>query len=60
MPGCRCAELGGSAGYALRLGGAEALLLLQGTNLLNHAYESYEGRPAPPRALSVSLRLSWF
>ena len=52
--------LGGSVGYALRLGGAEALLLLQGTNLLNHAYESYEGRPAPPRALSVSLRLSWF
>ncbi|MGY3091401.1 vitamin B12 transporter [Hymenobacter sp. UYAg731] len=51
--------LGGSVGYALRLHGAEALLLLQGTNLLSHAYDSYEGRPAPPRALSVSLRLSW-
>ncbi len=51
--------LGGSVGYALRLHGAEALLLLQGNNLLNHAYDSYEGRPAPPRALSVSLRLSW-
>jgi vitamin B12 transporter len=51
--------LGGSVGYALRLHGTEALLLLQGNNLLNHAYESYESRPAPPRALSVSLRLSW-
>ena len=51
--------LGGSVGYALRRHGAEALLLLQGTNLLNHAYESYEGRPAPPRALGLSLRLSW-
>ena len=51
--------LGGSVGYALRLHGAEALLLLQGTNLFNHAYESYDGRPAPARALAVSLRLSW-
>ena len=52
--------LGGSVGYALRLpAAAEALLLLQGTNLLGHAYESYEGRPAPPRAVVASLRLSW-
>ena len=52
--------LGGSVGYALRPAGrAEALLLLQATNLLNHAYESYEGRPAPPRALVLSLRVGW-
>ncbi len=51
--------LGGSVGYALRLGETETLLLLQGTNLLDHAYESYEGRPAPPRAVALSLRVSW-
>ena len=52
--------LSGSVGYALRgPGGTEALLALQGTNLLDHAYESYEGRPAPPRAATLSLRLSW-
>ena len=53
--------LGGSVGYALRPAGsrAEALLLVQATNLLNHAYESYEGRPAPPRAVVLSLRVGW-
>ena len=52
--------LGGSVGYALHpANGTETLLLLQATNLLNHAYESYEGRPAPPRALVLSLRVGW-
>ncbi|MDO7854455.1 TonB-dependent receptor plug domain-containing protein [Hymenobacter convexus] len=35
------------------------LLLLQATNLLNQTYFSYPGRPAPPRAISASVRLSW-
>ncbi|MBF9223654.1 TonB-dependent receptor plug domain-containing protein [Hymenobacter ruricola] len=52
--------LGGGLGYALALPGrVEALLQVQGTNLLNRAYDSYEGRPAPPRAALLSLRLSW-
>ena len=52
--------LGGSLGYALPLPGPAGLLLLaQGSNLLNRAYDSYAGRPAPPRALLLSLRLSW-
>jgi len=37
----------------------ELLLLLQASNLLNQAYDSYPGRPAPPRAVGASLRLSW-
>lgn len=52
--------LGGSLGYVLPLPGrVEALLLAQGTNLLSTVYESYEGRPAPPRAVLLSLRLNW-
>lgn len=52
--------LGGNLSYTLHpVGKAEILLLLQATNLLNHGYESYEGRPAPPRALVGSLRLGW-
>ncbi len=52
--------LGGSLGYALPLPGpTELLLLAQGSNLLNYAYNSYAGRPAPPRALLLSLRLSF-
>lgn len=39
--------------------GTSVLALVQATNLLGQAYESYPGRPAPPRALSASLRLSW-
>ncbi|MFD2719535.1 TonB-dependent receptor plug domain-containing protein [Hymenobacter monticola] len=39
--------------------GTSVLLLLQATNLLNQRYFSYPGRPAPPRALGASLRLSW-
>ncbi|MDO7847787.1 TonB-dependent receptor [Hymenobacter sp. M29] len=35
------------------------LLLLQATNLLNQSYFSYPGRPAPPRAISASVRLNW-
>jgi vitamin B12 transporter len=34
-------------------------LLLQSTNLLNRAYDSYPARPAPPRAYSVSLRFAY-
>jgi len=52
--------LGGNLSYTLHPGaGAECLLLLQATNLLNHTYESYEGRPAPPRAFVCSLRVGW-
>ena len=52
--------LGGSLGYALPLPGpAQLLLLAQGSNLLSHAYDSYAGRPAPPRALLLSLRLNF-
>ena len=40
-------------------GQVRALLLLQGSNLLNQAYDSYEARPAPPRAAVLSLRLDW-
>ncbi|GAB3587893.1 TonB-dependent receptor plug domain-containing protein [Hymenobacter daeguensis] len=54
------AVLGGSLSYTLHPGaGLEALLLLQATNLLDHTYESYEGRPAPPRAFGCSLRVGW-
>ncbi|MBF9143223.1 TonB-dependent receptor [Hymenobacter properus] len=35
------------------------LVLLQASNLLNQAYFSYPGRPAPPRAIGASLRLGW-
>lgn len=34
-------------------------LLVQSTNLLNRTYDSYPARPAPPRALSVSLRFDY-
>ena len=52
--------LGGSLAYELRLSGPwRALLQLQGSNLLGRAYDSYEGRPAPPRAAQLSLRLSY-
>ncbi|AMR27571.1 hypothetical protein A0257_11000 [Hymenobacter psoromatis] len=34
-------------------------LLVQSTNLLNRAYDSYPARPAPPRAFSVSLRYDY-
>jgi iron complex outermembrane receptor protein len=52
--------LGATVGRTVRGPASTAVLVLvQATNLLNHAYDSYPGRPAPPRALSVSLRLSW-
>ena len=52
--------LNASFGYARPLpGGLRALVLAQASNLLDHAYDSYEARPAPPRALLVSLRLQW-
>ncbi len=39
--------------------GPSLTLLLQGSNLLNLSYESYPGRPAPPRAAVISLRLNY-
>ncbi|ALW84612.1 hypothetical protein AUC43_05640 [Hymenobacter sedentarius] len=52
--------LGATLGRTLRgPAGTSLLVLLHGTNLLNLAYDSYPGRPAPPRALSASLRLGW-
>ena len=39
--------------------GTSLLVLLQATNLLNQAYDSYPGRPAPPRSFGASLRLGW-
>ncbi|OGX84243.1 hypothetical protein BEN47_16445 [Hymenobacter lapidarius] len=52
--------LGATLGRTLR-GPADMglLVLVQATNLLNQRYDTYPGRPAPPRALSASLRLSW-
>ncbi|WP_426060301.1 TonB-dependent receptor [Hymenobacter sp. B1770] len=35
------------------------LVLVQAANLLNQAYDSYPGRPAPPRTVGGSLRLNW-
>ena len=52
--------LGATLGRTVALPGRTSLtLLLQGTNLLGRDYESYPGRPAPPRAYSVSLRLNY-
>jgi vitamin B12 transporter len=52
--------LSGTLGRTLALPGRTSLtLLVQSTNLLNRAYESYPARPAPPRAYSVSLRLAY-
>jgi vitamin B12 transporter len=52
--------LGATLGRTVALPGHTSLtLLLQGTNLLGRAYESYPGRPAPPRAYCVSLRLNY-
>jgi len=54
------ALLGGGLGYELAFSGpVRALLQVQASNLLNNAYDSYEGRPAPPRAAVLSLRLGW-
>jgi vitamin B12 transporter len=52
--------LGATLGRTLRGPASTSLLaMVQATNLLNQAYNSYPGRPAPPRAVSASLRLSW-
>ncbi|MDQ2772004.1 MAG: TonB-dependent receptor, partial [Bacteroidota bacterium] len=40
-------------------GGTRLLLLVQANNLLGQAYESYPGRPAPPRSFGGSLRLDF-
>ncbi|RZK59810.1 MAG: TonB-dependent receptor, partial [Hymenobacter sp.] len=52
--------LGATLGRTVALPGSTSLtLLLQGTNLLGRDYESYPGRPAPPRAYSASLRFNY-
>ena len=52
--------LGATLGRTLRgPAGTSLLVLLQAANLLNTAYDSYPGRPAPPRTLGASLRLDW-
>ena len=52
--------LGATLGRTLRgPSGTSLLLLLQATNLFNQAFDSYPGRPAPPRAFGASLRLGW-
>lgn len=52
--------LGATLGRTLRGPARTSLLVLaQATNLLNQAYESYPGRPAPPCGFSASVRLSW-
>ena len=40
-------------------GGTRLLLLAQAHNLLGQAYESYPGRPAPPRSVGGSLRVDF-
>ncbi len=58
LPGT--ALLGATLGRTLRgPAGTRLLLLVQASNLLNQQYDSYPGRPAPPRAVGGSLRLSW-
>jgi vitamin B12 transporter len=39
--------------------GTRLLLLAQANNLLGQAYESYPGRPAPPRSVGGSLRVDF-
>ena len=39
--------------------GTRLLLLVQAHNLLGQAYESYPGRPAPPRSAGGSLRIDF-
>jgi iron complex outermembrane receptor protein len=52
--------LGATLGRTVRGPASTSLLVLvQATNLLNQAYNSYPGRPAPPTAFSASVRLSW-
>ncbi|HEX8326297.1 MAG TPA: TonB-dependent receptor [Hymenobacter sp.] len=52
--------LGATLGRTVRgPAGTSLLVLVQAANLLNRAYYSYPGRPAPPRTLSASLRLNW-
>ena len=52
--------LGATLGRTLHGPAATSLLVLvQATNLLNQAFDSYPGRPAPPRSFGTSLRLSW-
>jgi iron complex outermembrane receptor protein len=52
--------LGATVGRTLHgPAGTSLLVLVQAANLLNQAYDSYPGRPAPPRTVGGSLRLSW-
>ena len=52
--------LGATLGRTLRGPASTRLLLLaQANNLLGQAYESYPGRPAPPRSVGGSLRVDF-
>ena len=52
--------LGATLGRTLRgPASTSVLVLVQAANLLNLAYDSYPGRPAPPRTFGVSLRVGW-
>ena len=52
--------LGATLGRTLHPSAATSLLvLLQASNLLNQAFDTYPGRPAPPRSFGASLRLGW-
>ena len=52
--------LGATLGRTLPGPGTTRLLLLaQANNLLGQVYESYPGRPAPPRSVGGSLRVDF-
>ena len=51
--------LGAALGHTWPVGQLALTGLLQVSNLLDHAYYSYPGRPAPPRAGQLSLRVDW-
>ena len=52
--------LGGTVGRTLPgPAGTRLLVLVQASNLLNKAFDSYPNRPAPPRFFGASLRWNW-
>ncbi|GAA4356275.1 TonB-dependent receptor [Hymenobacter saemangeumensis] len=52
--------LGATLGYTVPSRSRAGLtLLLQATNVLNTAFDSYPSRPGPPRAFVASLRVGW-
>jgi len=52
-------QTGTALSYTWRRPGFDVTSSLRGTNLFGQAYQSYPGRPAPPRAWQASLRLDW-